>query len=304
VFQLLREVGNSLCLLKDLSAALELGDVLARVRLGGLLGPSAATQSHLASRCLAPAEPLQCPAEAVLTALSEASFSGPPWVRCSATLSRLPAAVSGLLEPSPSMSPAIRGRSLFGWAVAQLEEFLYLQQLGRDWEGGLCEVWSALQFLFCLPDSGPSSSHSGDSHLSGDSASMHSIDGTGSVISNEAEFGHGFAMAGCALLHLLGQRAALELRDLSGLVLRTHSQDELRRLTDMQQAPFLAANNTPPPEAAEGPAHRDCAAFLEQARSQLRLQGELFYFLEMAYRPRGSYQSTLASKRYHPPRED
>jgi hypothetical protein len=43
--------------------------------------------------------------------------------------------------------------------------------------------------------------------------------------SNEAEFGHGFTIAGCLLLHLLGQRSSFEVLDFSSHVLQLNAHE-------------------------------------------------------------------------------
>jgi hypothetical protein len=130
-----------------------------------------------------------------------------------------------------------------------VEEFLYQEQLTRRWaadgargaslhflsidEGGSCafhRLWSALSFLFAITES-----------LDDEETPLGQ--GEDGLISNEAEFGHGFLLAGSLLLHLLGQRAVFELLDFSRLILRVHDHDELRRAVNTQRRPYLLANN-------------------------------------------------------------
>lgn len=51
------------------------------------------------------------------------------------------------------------------------------------------------------------------------------VPATATLISNEAEFGHGFTIAGCALIHLLGQRNTFEVLDFASYVLQLDAHE-------------------------------------------------------------------------------
>ena len=81
---------------------------------------------------------------------------------------------------------------------------------------GFYVMWSALTFLFCLSSSSSSTE----------------------VVTDIERFGDGFQTAGCVLLCYLGERELFELNDYNHLILRVHSYDS-------QSAPYeLIANTT------------------------------------------------------------
>ena len=195
------------------------------------------------------------------------------WVKSSEVLARLPAIVSLQVEASSSSrslstGPGTGTGSLLRWTLVQLEDFLYQHQLSREWasasssstssisvdqlhDSGFHRLWSTLSFLFCITESinvGGSQSSDSQHTLSPQSSSHSTVNlggaaGVGSgTITNEAEFGHGFTVAGCTLLHLLGQTALFDAMDISKLVMSLQAQDDLKRLLDKQQEPYFSAS--------------------------------------------------------------
>lgn len=130
---------------------------------------------------------------------------------------------------------------------------------------GFFRLWSALSFLFCVVetnDPAPGTTPAGGADKGGGSAgSSRRGSNDGSVtsnpaggaggarsseasldnptnksggaedeevlVSNDAEFGHGFTIAGCLFLHFMNQRPVFELMDFSTQVLKIHDHDSL-----------------------------------------------------------------------------
>ena len=64
-------------------------------------------------------------------------------------------------------------------------------------------LWSALQFMFCMPDEQEDAAGAADT----------------------AEYGDGFSIAGCVFIHLVGQQRRFEVLDFAYHVLRVHECD-------------------------------------------------------------------------------
>lgn len=126
-------------------------------------------------------------------------------------------------------------KSMFKWVLSQIEEYLYQQNLTVDWAAsasddgaghanyaievenakGFHRLWSALNFLFCIVES--------DEAIGASSEEEQAE--TSSLLTNQAEFGHGFVFAGCTLIHLLDQREHYELLDFSRYVLNVNAHE-------------------------------------------------------------------------------
>jgi cytoplasmic FMR1 interacting protein len=185
--------------------------------------------------------------------------------------------------------------------LVQVEEFLYQENLAVEWASipsessaepfavknatGFHRLWSALNFLFCIVDG------AGETAVS---AGGGEVPASATLISNEAEFGHGFTIAGCALLHLLGQRATFDVLDFSAHVLQLDAHE--RRVTE-------AAAAAPAAKLDES-LLRETTAFIYSARTQRLLQQQLFALLEVLHKTRDSYtKHSTNSMVFHPPAE-
>ena len=117
---------------------------------------------------------------------------------------------------------------IFHRTLATVAKHLDRTGIRADWLGqtpanGVIEVeattefyrlWSALNFLFCMEDH---SKHSiAPAGAPGDARGGGPVGG-GTLLefTDDEEFGHGFSIAGCMLIHLLAQRQRFELLDMS-----------------------------------------------------------------------------------------
>ena len=187
--------------------------------------------------------------------------------------------------------------------LLQLEEFLYQENLTVEWASlpaggssasepfpvknaaGFHRLWSALSFLFCIVDG------AGETATS---ATGGEVPASATLISNEAEFGHGFTIAGCALLHLLGQKATFEALDFSSYVLSLDNHEH--RVADSASAA--------PAAKVDGSLLQEATSFVYSARTQQLLQRQLFSLLEVLHQPRESYTKHSTSRAvFTPPTE-
>jgi hypothetical protein len=116
---------------------------------------------------------------------------------------------------------------------------------------GFAPVWAALQLLFCLPEAaGP----------------------LGEMVSNEAEFGHGFAIGGAAIAALLGVDA--HAADLGGQVLRAQKHGARLQACVSRSPAEAAAEAAVAAAAAQGPGGEEdpaqLARFLRAVEDQQR----------------------------------
>jgi cytoplasmic FMR1 interacting protein len=314
VFQNFREVGNSVALLKDLSNILDVQAQFDFNFLAPLLGitPSAATTNGVAT----PAEPLApgtfaSPVETVISHLHGEISASPALqqsvVKSLEVFNRLPGLIHRQVEnitalhASNATTPAAAGgnKTLFKYVLLQIEEFMFRESLSTDWAAqhsapgsnaaieisnakGFHRLFSALSFLFSMTESAEAASP-----VEGEEEDELT------QVSNEAEFGHGFTLTGCLLLHLLGQRSTFELMDFSYYVLKVAHYDDKSQYT-AQQAQIDVTSLL-----------KDTKSFVSTAATQQKLQTELFAFFEAQYEVRESYKKNAVSKMiYHPPVEE
>lgn len=232
-------------------------------------------------------------------------------VRAADVWARLPSVVQRLSEASVSSLGAQgeggerAGRSLIKHVLLQVEEFLYQENLAVEWASipsgsntepfavknatGFHRLWSALNFLFCIVDG------AGETAVS---AGGGEVPASATLISNEAEFGHGFTIAGCALLHLLGQRATFEVLDFSAHVLQLDAHE--RKATEAA----AAAGAVAPTAKLDESLLRETTSFVYSARTQRLLQQQLFALFEVLHKTRDSYtKHSTNTMVFHPPTE-
>lgn len=212
---------------------------------------------------------------------------------------------SSLNPPLTLSILAVRaGKSLIKHVLLQVEEFLYQENLTVEWGSkptsagaepfpvanaqGFHRLWSALSFLFCIVDG------AGETAVS---AAGGEVPAAATLISNEAEFGHGFTIAGCMLLHLLGQRAAFEALDFSAHVLRLDAHER-------QVAAATSASAAAPSAKIDQSLVQETTSFVYSAQTQQLLQRQLFTLLEVLHRTRESYSKpSTFNAVFHPPAE-
>ena len=199
------------------------------------------------------------------------------------------------------------GRSLIHWVLLQIEDFMYQEDLTVDWASncrsssstapyhalsvqsavGFHRLWSALSFLFCVVD---------------DDAAASEASPQSQLISNEAEFGHGFTIAGCTFIHLLGQRAVFEVLDFSRYVLQIDSHEQ------RMKSVLGSDHNTDSSSAVQSGGDKvhslqqEANGFMTAAHTQQALQLELFSLLEAVHRSKDSYtEHSRSTAVFHPP---
>jgi hypothetical protein len=220
-------------------------------------------------------------------------------------------------------------RNLFKWVLQQIEEYFYQHNLTVDWSvtggavgssnsstnsfsmdveaaKGFHRMWSALLFLFCMHEG----TDSPDSEDSG-------------MLSNQAEFGHGFVFAGTVIIHLLGQKDHFDLMDFTNYVVSVRSHDintEQLVAANEAAAGFLSSGGvsniayTAPNSASVHVSttsgmlgsgvtslQRDTNNFVQAATANQKIQNEFFSFLSAQHVPRESYMQRPSNKVvFHP----
>jgi len=122
-------------------------------------------------------------------------------------------------------------------------------------------LFSTLTFLFCMYDN--------------DVAVMEVA--KGQPITDDGEFGHGFAFAGCVFIHLLGQKEPFELMDYSYHVLNVDANDQ-----EIKVAETVTATKVRPKSLVHVDAALQIATekFLAIALEQKQLHTEFFHLLQ------------------------
>jgi hypothetical protein len=147
-------------------------------------------------------------------------------------------------------------------------------------------LWSALSFLFCVVDD--------------DDAAATETSPQSQLISNEAEFGHGFTIAGCTFIHLLGQRAVFEALDFSRYVLQIDSHEQ--RMRSVLGSDHSDSSTVQPGGDKVVSLQQEAKGFLSAAHTQQALQLELFSLLEAVHRSKDSYtEHSRSTAVFHPP---
>eukprot|EP01038_Epipyxis_sp_PR26KG_P007795 gene7795-10589_t len=303
VFQLFREVGNTISFLKDLSSCMEISDQNAFLIISPLLGLTPASNLRHSNH-------ESSPIDSIINHLSD-ELSLSEVLQNEAILShdsiaRLPGMIHRI---SDNILHRLGNKSLFKWCLSQIEEFMYQLNLTVDWAmlsdvsigtashsdyfalevdhpRGFHRLWAALSFLFCVSDDDTGIDDTDDPPESSDE--VQEI-----MVSNEAEFGHGFTVAGCMFLHLLGQKPIFELLDFSSYILRMHDYEQ------------ISPHALPEKISNDSSLVKDTKAFIGFASTQKKLQLQLFALFESQYKPRQSYQKLAVNRMtFHPPKEE
>lgn len=246
VFQNFREVGNALALFKDLSSLLQLKDWRDAGVLAGVttLFPMAQRESQIN------------PAKVIvdIVAQSRAREDTDSCAHSLAALDKVPVLIERQLEiMAQTFQNADDGGSVFRWVLGRLEEHLYQQNLTLEWSlfgqldqqrkvqalspvdkyraqmqnvyqtKSFARIWAQLVFLFCLED------EEDEDDLDPDELHDRFADDLepSVVLTNAGEFGHGFMLAGTVLLHILKQKPAYDLLDVTSRVCRLMEYEHL-----------------------------------------------------------------------------
>lgn len=354
VFQDIREIGNTIAFLKLLSDAIVLSEQFDFINLAPFVGATPDgvpdTSGSVSNGAGNPDSLLsRSPMVAIVTHFAAMSTTSEvlanEMVRSSNSVSRLTSMITRMAENTAQFldngTLQTNSKTLFKWVLYQIEDYLYQFNLTTDWaiDGGhrqtenaffgiefekargFYRLWSALSFLFCITES--------DSEVASMAETVDTGISESYTLSNEAEFGHGFALAGCVFLHLLGQRNTFELMDFSYQVLavnthenRINGEDNLKKqLThepeEKKQSAFAGLERrfsasssnkhvkSPLKDGVDLSLVKDTIEFVNTARAFKDLQTELFCHLEAQYTPRPSYlRHAVVTTTFHPPKED
>ncbi|GMH96491.1 hypothetical protein TrVE_jg14429 [Triparma verrucosa] len=220
VFQNFREVGNTLLFLRDLSDLIDLDDSFGFVGASPFVGVRPGTSSNwqdsagrgsVSSRYSASCDVTTAPLYSLLDEIETTQGQN------------VNADFEGLTEAHNLYSKEVTGiRSVFKTSLAHVRKTMADIGITSDWGtqmtgSGTVEVespnefhrlFSALNFLFCMNEDENLSEADYDEYLT-----------------DEEEFGHGFAMAGVLMIHCLDQRPVFDMLDFSYHVLNVQKHE-------------------------------------------------------------------------------
>jgi cytoplasmic FMR1 interacting protein len=227
IFQAFREAGNTIAFLRDLSDLVDVSDQTRFINLAPYLGKNVFESKE---EFIPSEENLNLVTLAnLLTSLAD-NVTKNPELAISPTLSyNLQEAARRL---STTCASSTGYNSIFHFTLKQVQDTMAHFQLDKKWASaklhyndfqanpyiaveieqasGFHKIWSALNFLFCMPD--------------GDELKVEKARGI--ITADDGEFGHGFAIAGCLFVHLMGQRYPFELMDYANHVLNVDAHDK------------------------------------------------------------------------------
>lgn len=163
------------------------------------------------------------------------------------------------------------------------------------------KMWSALCFLFCINESDNNNNNDNNDNDTASEvnsrADTMTTNGNGNEnkeLTNYAEFGHGFLIAGALFLHLLGQRSLFELIDFTNLVVRMVDYEGAMGenvLADSAAKAGLDASLV-----------REYKSFIIEARKVLQMNYEWLSYFSSIYTIRPSYSKYATNRNtFHPP---
>ena len=213
VFQNFREVGNTLFFLRDLSDLIDLIDSYGFVGASSFVGISCASGKGESSAGRGSSNSVYSVGGGggALIKLATGEMAGNLW--------------GEMLDDSNDLytKETTGVRSTFKTALAHVKKTMEQIGIMNDWSsrpttsGGLdvenpndfYRLFSALNFLFCLHEEDGSAADDEDDEY----------------LTDEEEFGHGFALAGLLMIHNLRQRNTFELLDFSYHVLNVQKHE-------------------------------------------------------------------------------
>jgi cytoplasmic FMR1 interacting protein len=236
VFQNLREVGNTVSFIRDLSEILDVIDQFHFLNLSPFLG---ITPEHDVSDINATKN---SPLNTIFSNLQKnISSKDPDIARLSsetfssiATINSLPETGFHLISSMKSVNGC---RSLFQLLLIKINEIMNYYKFNESWnidrEKEYIEVensksfhflWSAMFFLFNMKNN-PVEVDADDDTLNDNDTFVESafVD----QVSDLEEFGHGFAISGSMILHFLKQKDIFEATDFSSFVIKVDDFDKL-----------------------------------------------------------------------------
>lgn len=265
VFQNFREVGNALAIFKDISSLMQLKEWRTAGILAGVttLFPVSEQESKVN------------PVKVIVGNLvqSQARENTQDGAHSLTALNKVPALLERQLETmSRALQNADDNGSVLRWVMSRIEEHLYQQNLTLEWSlfgqldqqrqvaalgnsvakyrvqmmnvyqtKSFSRIWAQLVFLFCLDDDE-------EEDLDSDEANDRFADDLepSVLLTNAGEFGHGFMLAGTAILHILKQRPAYDLLDITNRVCRLMEYEHLHPdIATVQPRNPVASSQTP-----------------------------------------------------------
>lgn len=224
---------------------------------------------------------------------------------------------------------SVQQKNLMHWVLAQLEEFLYQQNLTMDWSiftpevmrsipsptfafdvesaVGFFKIFAALNFLFCINDMEDGKLRTAPAAPFGSVLNGLSVEESEESISNLSEFGHGFIIAGSLFLHLLGQRPHHQTINHIQHVLNLADYEER---VQAEQSPLFSSmigNQSANPTSGvtvDPSLVAETKLFLYFARLQNRLTQDWLSFFEHQYKPRVSYNKYAVNTTKFKPSKD
>lgn len=281
VFQNLKEIGNTLLFLKDVSYIFDTRNVSSYLLTAPLVGVNPTIQNiESISTTVSPVIDI-----VGLESLRKTKSADPRSVRLADDLSSLATKSLDLL-----MQNNLENKSFFVNVLKRVENIMYSLDLFNEWGSGSLstvfsskeklscalldieqtssfhKLWSALCFLFCLKSN----------------AANKSNDNQHDSIPDEEQFGHGFIFCGCVFVHLLNQQCYFEMMDFSRYVIEVY---EYEYSNHNSQSLLLS-------ETIDKSFATDTKEFVEKATEVRKIQDDIFSWLGS-----GVYEGIGASAR-------
>lgn len=277
VFQGFREIGNILAFLLCFSETIDVMEQFRFISVAPVVGLSP-SHSAASAAVMSSNAPPPCPLSQCLQNLCAQAQAHANAVTAPSVINAVPEMSWQLCS---SFAHALVPKNIFRAVMVKVQDVLYQLDLISAWgthplDDGAVEVnskeffrlFSALNFLFCMPNEHDHAADSGDVLNVPDSH----------------EFGDGFAFAGCALLHLLDQRHVFELLDAATYVLRVR---------DHEGNSVTAANAQV--GTVDESLKKEMEQFVVVAEEQKRLQTDVFLLLESYYPTKGDVDGIMSA---------
>ena len=275
VFQSFREIGNTICFVQCLSEVIETRKCFGFINTTPFFGVNDDFNSFYSS------DVVSTPFGSTLHNLLNNS-------RLTPSIMKIPSSLENVIETAQSLMSMCandyeNSQSLFLCTLRRIEEMMIKNNLLSEWTGptpkndaldvdnspGFHRLWSTLTFLYCVQEMMP--------EILGSERSENDAD----------QFGHGFAAAGCLLLHVLGQRNTFELLDFSYHVLSVHQHED--NTSNLQSNAKVGMVDDALQKSAD--------SFVVNAKLQRDVQNHFFSVYENTYRK----NPAPSIKVFHPP---
>jgi cytoplasmic FMR1 interacting protein len=278
VYQGFREVGNTIAFLRDLSDFMDVRDGFEFINLAPFLGIAPDTNMQTMTKIQ------QTATAKILKSSSDEQLS-----------------LSAEILLRSLSSDLINRSSLIQGILGKIEDYFYELSLFEAWAPAASpsivldvnqsqafhKLWSALIFLYCLPQK---------------QSNVEIAIGEEVVISDEEEFGHGFAIAGCLLIHMLEQRPAFELMDFSSHVMKVY-EAELMTKAAMDGTLATAMERKLKTMVVDESLVEDTENFIDAAVTLRKLQEEIFAWLNAQHKRKSGKKIASNAKKvtvFHP----